>query len=113
MTSDDNDPFEESLNYHENFKDLSLANPEIRKQRANKLAKRWLSVVSDHVKSEVLRQKKQLFREAIKSGEPMSLLQIKQMDSELKRDYLKEIMGRDEETNRKVNEVYTKSLEEH
>lgn len=66
-----------TLNHHKNFKDYSLANPEVRKQRAQRLAEKWLKLLSEHVKSEVLKVKKQIFREAIKSGEPMSMLQIK------------------------------------
>ena len=68
---------------------------------------------SDYIKQEVMKRKKENFMTAIRSGESMSLLKIKQLDSELKRDYFKEILARDKETTERVNKVYKKSLEEH
>ena len=50
---DDEDPLAQTRNLHKNFLDMGLHNPEIRKQRVNKIADKWLYVLRTKIKDQV------------------------------------------------------------
>ena len=96
------DSFEVQMNLHKNFVDISEDHRKLRTIRAHRMATLWLDVLGKDLKSLVVADKRQIYREQFQNGASLSLHEMQQLDSVSKQDYFNEIIKRDRNTTRKI-----------
>lgn len=99
-----------SMNFHQNYIDISdehyQAQMRLKQQRAHNLANVWMGMLGKDLKNLYQADRKKIYQEQFKAGASLSLLQIKQLDSEIKKDYFTEIIARDKNTTLKVKQTF-------
>ena len=79
-----------AVNFHNNFKDLNPAYHLQRRQRAVKVANRYIKTIGDKLKDKHQEESRRIFRNKVQDGMKLTFNELRVLSDEVKKlDYIK------------------------